>query len=170
VKRAAAVGGVLLGALAIAYAVLSSKTDEELILERMDALASAVAVDADTSTNLVLRVGALNRRFDEIFTPDVRYDIPELTSGSEGRSGLAQLAAKSGSYFETLDVSFGSTEVSVDPAGDRAKARTIAKLLGVRAGRGPERDRRRVRFEFVKGEDGWRVYALSVESGTDDDA
>lgn len=162
-RLAIAAGAVGVGL--IAYAVLSAETDEEKILARLDQLEDAVRVDEETS-NPILRLGRVRGQFSEIFTEDVTFSIPELTSAHQGRKTLADLAAKAGTSVRTFDVDFTHVDVSLTGSGTGATVSAVAELTATRSTGRPERDERRVRFEFLNGDDGWQVADLRA-SGPD---
>jgi hypothetical protein len=161
-RRWLAAGGAIVGLAAVLYALFAAKSDEELIAERLDELELAVQVDSDTSTNPILRTGALGGKFQEIFTEDVTYSIPELTSGDRGRNGLATLAARAGSYFDNLVIDFGARHIDLDGSGKGARVSTTATVTAVRRGGDVDRDERNVRFELEESGEGWRITSVSV--------
>jgi hypothetical protein len=150
------------GLAAIGYAVLAKPTDEELILDRLAALEAAIQVDGDTSPNPVLRAGAVQGAFKEIFVEDVTFSIPELTSGGHGRAALAGLAARSGLVYRTLTVDFGGTDVTVARNASTATVQTTATVQATR-GAGLERERRPVAFGFTRVDGDWRIASVRVE-------
>jgi ketosteroid isomerase-like protein len=161
-RRALAAGAAIAGLAVIGYAVLASPTDEERIRDRLDALEAAVQVDGDTSTNPVLRAGAVGGAFKEIFTEDVTFRIPELTSGDRGRPALARLAAQSGMYFSTLTVDFGGTDIELQGSATSARVTSVATVQGTRGGGRLERDDRAVTFTFTKQDGEWLISDVRV--------
>ena len=160
-----ALGGAGLGLALIGYALFAGKTDAERIIEQLDALEAAIAV-TEKSTNPVMRSAQVNGAFKEIFTKDVTYSIPDLSSGDRGRAGLAQLAIGAGRYFQTLDVDFGSVELDLVEGAIDTEVRAEATATGRRNSGDFERDTRRVVFGFTKDDD-WRIASVRVFAQTE---
>jgi len=162
-KRGLAAVGVAVGLSCIAYALWSSKTDEELIRERLDELEAAIVVEGE-SGNLAVEALQTKGTFSNLFEPEVRAHIPELGSTRQGRDELAGVATRSRRYFKRLDVEFNDIHVQIDGTQRNARVDTRAELTAVqRAEPGLRREVRQVQFGFFKHEDhGWRINAVDV--------
>ncbi len=163
-RRSLAIGGIVVGLGLAGYALLGGSSDEEKIRALLDHLAEVVTVTGDE--NPVMRVGRMRSEFSEIFSKDVRVRIPELTSLSGGRDGLATLAARTGSYFRTAEITLKDVNVELVASGVRARVDCRATLLGDR-GQGPRREERRVRFDLGKDDGDWLIDSVTV-SGKDE--
>ncbi len=159
-KRWLAIGAVVLGLIAVLYAVFSRPSDEERIRAVIDRLARVVSVSPDEK-NVVIRAARLKRDFAEILTKDVAVTIPELTSLRGGRDELAGVGARAGSYYQSADISISDVEIEIDDKKTRAQVRSVATLTGSR-GAELERDERRVRFELVQRDGDWLIDAIRV--------
>lgn len=162
-KRWVAIAGGVVGVGLIGYALLSAESDEEKIRNKLNQLEEAVAV-SDPSENVIFRKARMDEAFEEIFTEQVSVSIPELTSLRSGRTRLAGVATKAGTFFSSASVSFDDVDVVIDPAGDRAQVRSEVTLDAVRAGR-PRRDTRAVTLQFVKRDD-WLIDSIRVAPGS----
>jgi hypothetical protein len=152
---------VVLGISIALYALLSGKSDEELIRERLDELAHQVAVDGDE--NILFRGNRLKKSFATIFVPSVRVHIPELSGLGSGRDELALLAARAGTYFRHAEVEIGADQIDVIAGANSATVRGSATITGDR-GRGSERDERRVTFGMAKVDGEWLIDSITVAS------
>jgi hypothetical protein len=165
-KRAIGIGGILAGLGLIGYALLAGESDEEQIRARLEQLEESVALDSEAQ-NVAVRALQLRGQFNEIFEPDVRARIPELGSTRHGREELATLAARSSSYFQSLDLQFEDLDIRIDDSSRQARVDSVALLTATRRGQAePRRDERTVRFDFFNHEEhGWRITAVRVDEG-----
>src|SRR5688572_21098488 len=109
-QQVIAAAGVSIGLLLIGYGLFSRETDEEQIRRKLDELEQAVSVSGEAE-NVVVRSTRLNGDFESIFDEKVRIAIPELTSARNGRQDLVGIAAKAGTWFETLDIAFENVSI-----------------------------------------------------------
>ncbi|MCK6536920.1 MAG: nuclear transport factor 2 family protein [Polyangiaceae bacterium] len=160
-RRALAVAAALLGVAIVLYALLARKSDEELIRDQLDLLATTVRVSGPDE-NPIFRGKRMKDRFETLFTPNVRVDIAELTPIASGRAELVGVATRAGSVFRTADVEISADSVELIAGGTSAKVSGSATLVGDR-GSGPERDERKVSFGLSKTQDGWRIDSVAVQ-------
>ena len=160
-RRALAVVAALLGVAIVLYALLARKSDEELIRDQLDLLATTVRVSGPDE-NPIFRGKRMKDRFETLFTPNVRVDIAELTPIASGRAELVGVATRAGSVFRTADVEISADSVELIAGGTSDKVSGSATLVGDR-GSGPERDERKVSFGLSKTQDGWRVDSVAVQ-------
>lgn len=160
-RRALAVAAALLGVAIVLYALLARKSDEELIRDQLDLLATTVRVSGPDE-NPIFRGKRMKARFETLFTPNVRVDIAELTPIASGRAELVGVATRAGSVFRTVDVEISADSVELIAGGTSAKVSGSATLVGDR-GSGPERDERKVSFGLSKTQDGWRIDSVAVQ-------
>ncbi|MCE7935390.1 MAG: hypothetical protein DYG96_12500 [Chlorobi bacterium CHB2] len=160
-RRALAVVAALLGVAVVLYALLARKSDEELIRDQLDLLATTVRVSGPDE-NPIFRGKRMKDRFETLFTPNVRVDIAELTPIASGRAELVGVATRAGSVFRTADVEISADSVELIAGGTSAKVSGSATLVGDR-GSGPERDERKVSFGLSKTQDGWRIDSVAVQ-------
>jgi len=160
-RRALAVVAALLGVAIVLYALLARKSDEELIRDQLDLLATTVRVSGPDE-NPIFRGKRMKDRFETLFTPNVRVDIAELTPIASGRAELVGVATRAGSVFRTADVEISADSVELIAGGTSAKVSGSATLVGDR-GSGPERDERKVSFGLSKTQDGWRIDSVAVQ-------
>lgn len=154
-----AIGVVVLGVGVALYALLSRKSDEELIRDQLAQLAHVVRVDPDE--NVIFRAKRMKEEFEKIFTPMVRVDIRELTSSKSGRDQLVGVATRAGTYYRTVDLDIDARSVDVIGGGTSATVRGDVTFTGDR-GDGPRRDERRVLFGFAKVDDVWLIDSVVV--------
>lgn len=160
-RRALGVGAAVLGLAILLYAVFAKKSDEELIRDQLDLLATTVRVSGPDE-NPIFRGKRMKDRFETLFTPNVRVDIAELTPISSGRAELVGVATRAGTVFRTADVEVSADSVELIAGGTSAKVSGSATLVGDR-GSGPERDERKVSFGLSKTQDGWRIDSVAVQ-------
>lgn len=160
-RRALAVVAALLGVAIVLYALLARKSDEELIRDQLDLLATTVRVSGPDE-NPIFRGKRMKDRFETLFTPNVRVDIAELTPISSGRAELVGVATRAGTIFRTAEVEISADSVELIAGGTSAKVSGSATLVGDR-GSGPERDERKVSFGLSKTQDGWRIDSVAVQ-------
>lgn len=159
-RRALAVGAAVLGLAIVLYAVFSKKSDEELIRDQLDRLATTVRVSGPDE-NPIFRGTRMKDAFETLFVPNVRVDVSELTPISSGRAELVGVATRAGTLFRSAEVEISADRVELIAGGTSAKVSGSATLVGDR-GSGPERDERKVSFGFVKTNDGWRIDSVAV--------
>jgi len=171
----AVAGGVAL----VGYAVLARPSDEERIRGQLEALAEAVS-SPEPVTNVVFRANYLKERFDELLTPDVRVEVPEVGSLPSGPRALALAAARVQTGLGVFDVTLGSLdiEMGVDEGGDgtargeRTDARNAARTADAALARGRvkvggssyRREERDVVFALRKDGSTWRVSSVRVSA------
>jgi len=151
------------GLALILYGLFFWSSDEDLILERLDDLTTAIAV-TDGNTNPALKAIKLKGDFQEIFTLAVAVDIPELPGSQLSRGELAKGAAGLAARFK--QVSVGLSDVSVQIQGDSASVQSQATLTAIAFGGEARRDVRDVSFELVKEDGEWRIQSVVVGQST----
>ena len=144
--------------LAFVVWLLASDSDEEKIRARLDDL--ALAVSSRNDENLAFRRLRLKSDFEEMLTTDVRLSVPELPL-TTGRQELARLAGTAPRFFGELDISIGSTEISIDEATDVATAVSEVTVSG-NSGEF-RRDTRKVTFTLKEDGGDWLVSRIDVE-------
>ncbi len=157
-KQLAAIGAIVLGVTIALYAILSRKSEEELIKDQLDALAQAVRVDAPDE-NPIFRANRLSEKFRGLFVDNVRLKIPELTSVSSGRKELVQVATRAGSYWRSVEVSFSDISISKVAGEANRKVETTAVLTAEEHGE-MRRDERHVTFGFTKKDGDWLIDSI----------
>jgi hypothetical protein len=161
-KRWILIALALCGLALIGYALFAEPSDEERILAQLERLEHAVSVE-EPAQNMLLRKSRIDSEFREIFDKDVSFAIPELSGSHTGRNELGLLAARAGTYYETIDLGFSDVSVTVGNVG--AHVRGSATLTASRSGN-PERDTRQVEFQFSKVDGDWLVTSISVAPKT----
>ncbi|MCA9598950.1 MAG: nuclear transport factor 2 family protein [Myxococcales bacterium] len=164
-RRTLAVVGIVLGLGITGYALFGGRSDEEKIRALLDHLAEVAGVSG--TENPVMRAGRLRGAFADIFTKDVRVQIPELSSLKSGREGLVALATQAGTAFRSAEISLGSVEITLIASGQAARVRCTATLVGDR-GQGLRKDERSVRFGLSKDDGDWRIDSVSVSAAEED--
>ena len=154
-----AVAAVVAGLAVALWALFASKSDAELIRERLDELGHVVAVDGDE--NLVFRGNRMKDKLSKIFTPAVRVDIQELAGRTSGRDELVLIATRAGTYFRHAEVDVDADAIDVIEGSNSATVRGTVTITGDRGG-GPERDERKVTFGFAKVEGEWMIDSVVV--------
>jgi hypothetical protein len=138
-------------------------TDESRIHAQLARLAAAVRVtEADLQTNPIGRFAHVSGVFEELFEPDVRVSIPELTSLQSGRRELAELVAGAPSYVRSFDVDFANVTVKIDDARASALVGAAVKVKAVDREGKSRADRRAVDFRFAKVDGEWIITTLTV--------
>lgn len=165
--RGLAFAGLVLGLSLIGYAVFARETNEEKIRGVLTRVEKAVCVDGDTAKNPILRATGLRRDFSALFDKNVSYEIPELSSPSQGVEPLVILALQSTTSLTTLDVSFSGADVQIAPSGTTATTNTIAKIRSFRGTEPYEDSERRVHFALTKTGGDWRITSFTVSSSRD---
>jgi hypothetical protein len=159
-RRWLGIGAAVLGVAVLLYALLSKKSDEELIREQLERLASVVRVSGPDE-NPIFRGKRMQNEFETLFVPNVRVDITELTSVQSGRADLVGVATRAGTIFRTAEVEIHPDSVEVIAGGTSAKVSGSASITGDR-GSGPEKDERKVTFGLSKTKDGWLIDSVVV--------
>lgn len=147
---------LVVGSLALLGYVVFGGSDDDKIVSRIKALASAVETHEDES--IVFRTARINKSFKEGLAPDVTFRAPELPS-QNGIRDLSTLAAGAGQMFGEIHLSVGATDVHVD--GGLAHAVSEVTLTSAR-GNELHGDRRSVRFELRRERGDWRVSSIDV--------
>ncbi len=81
-------------------------SDEARIRKQLSKLEAAVRVrEADVQGTSGGRLSKVSDAFDDLFDPDVRVSIPELTSLAPGRPALAQLRAGASQLVPAASIS-----------------------------------------------------------------
>jgi hypothetical protein len=155
--------GIVLGVCIAVYALFFSDSEEDLIRGRLDLLEESIQVTPQDS-NVVFRLARIKKQFAEIFNKQVSFEIPELTSLSQSRRELVNLAANAPRLYTTASVDLGGLTIDIDTSKTSAVAYGEATLTATRAGGGLERDTRTVSLRFDKIEGEWRVVSLSVSA------
>jgi hypothetical protein len=163
-KRSLAIAGILAGLALVGYGLVAGETDEEKIRAVLERLEASVET-CNQGGNFAVRALRLKGEFSELFEPDVRARIPELGSTHEDREELAALAARSGAYFQDLDLELEQVHVRVDDSERNARVTCVVVLTATRRGqREPRRDQRSVTFNFFNHEEhGWRIASIRAE-------
>jgi hypothetical protein len=164
-KRWVPLVAIAFGVGIVGFAIFSRKTDEEQIRERLERLARSVRVETPDE-NPIFRAKRLKDEFDELFSPNVKVDIPELTGFVTGREDLVRLGTRAGSTYRRADVTLASVDVKIEPDKKNAQADVSARLDADRGGE-PERDERRVKFDLHKDDKGWWIDSIAVSAKTE---
>ncbi len=153
--------GLVVGLLIAGYAFFFSTSEEARVRELLDRLEAAVAV-SEEDTNALMFLSFVRKEFAEIFAPDVSYGIAELSMGSPGRAGLAELAAAGPRVFSTAKLDLDGLELTLDESKEHALGVGTAVLDGTRRGGTPERIAREasISLDLVDGD--WRIVSVSV--------
>lgn len=159
-RRWLGIGAAVLGVLVLLYAVFAQKSDEELIREQLERLATVVKVSGP-GENPIFRGTRMKKEFETLFVPNVRVDISELTAVKSGRDDLVGVATRAGTIYRTAEVEIHPDSVDLLAGGTSAKVSGSASITGDR-GSGPERDERKVTFGFSKTKDGWLIDSVVV--------
>jgi hypothetical protein len=147
---------LVVGSLGLLGYVVFGSSDDDQVVKRIKALASAVETHEDES--IVFRTARINKAFKEGLEPDVTFRAPELPS-QHGIRELSTLAAGAGHMFGAIHLSVGATDVHVD--GAVAHAVSEVTLTSAR-GNELHGDRRSVRFELHRASGDWRVSSIDV--------
>lgn len=161
-KRATAVGILVVGLALVGYALLAAPSDEERIHAVLDQLAEAVSYEAPP--NPLQRTAQLNGAFKEVFSKDVVVKIAEVGANTSGRSSLGQLAARASMAYQSLDVSF--SDVSIEAGESAANVSSTAELNGMQGGE-VRADQRHAEFRFEKIDGDWRIVRVHVSPPDD---
>jgi hypothetical protein len=147
---------LVVGSLGLLAYVMFGSSDDDQVVSRIRALASAVETHEDES--IVFRTARINKAFKEGLAPDVTFRAPELPP-QNGIRELSTLAAGAGQMFGDVRLSVGATDVHVD--GAVAHAVSEVTLTSAR-GNELHGDRRSVRFELRRESGDWRVSSIDV--------
>jgi hypothetical protein len=155
-------------ALAVGAYFVFRPTDEARIRAQLDRLAEVVRIsDTDAQENPIARLARVDGGLKELFEPDVRLSIPEVTSVHSGRRELAELLVGAPRYVRSFEVSFTSVTVKLDEARTTALVGATAKVkLHEREG-SPSQDARAVDLRFVQKDGRWVIRTLTVWSKED---
>ncbi|XXX74391.1 nuclear transport factor 2 family protein [Sorangium sp. So ce134] len=160
-KRWLPLGLIALGAVLAAVALLLSPSEEDRIRDRLAQLAAAVRID-DGERNPLVRHGRVRKEFAEIFTKEASARVVEIGDRLSGRDDLAAAATQAAVVYQTADVSFGDTEIQVDPAGMTAEVTATATVTGARHGQPARRDELPVALRLEKVDGDWKIVSAIV--------
>jgi hypothetical protein len=159
-KRWLAIVAIGAGVVIAGFAIFSRKSDEELIREKLERLAHAVGVES-ADENPVFRAKRLKDEFDELLSPNVKVEVPELAGFATSRTDLVGLATRAGSTYRHAEIELKRVNIKLDAGKKNAKA-DVTALLDAERGGEPERDQREVAFELHKDDKGWWIDSVSV--------
>jgi hypothetical protein len=163
VRRSLAGLLIVLGVGTIAYAVLSSETDEEAIARRLAALADAVGVR--DGEGLLFRRARLNGVFEAVLTDDVTVHVPDWGVPRRGRDDVLLLATRAGTYLRSGTVELAGLDVTHESGADGASATATAILTSTGGSQALQQQSRGVRFELTREDGDWYIGAIMVASG-----
>src|SRR5690606_30816259 len=103
-KQRLALFAALTGAALVLYALFSSQSDDEQVLENLARLEQALRFDAPP--NLLQRTAHLNGEFKKLLTAGARVEVPERGLSATGRREIAGLAASATASLQAFHVSF----------------------------------------------------------------
>lgn len=155
--------GIALGLAIAIYALFFSESDEDEIRALLERLEVAARVSSD-DTNLVVRAARIKGEFAEIFTKEVTFDIPELSSMNAGRAELTGLAAKAPQLWQTATIDLDDLNIAVNDEALGAVAVGNAVLDATRLNGQLERDDRKVSISLEKIEGKWQIVAVTVSA------
>jgi hypothetical protein len=167
---------VLLAVIALAMVAVGAyfvwrPSDESRIRAQLGRLASAVRVqDADAQANPIARLAHVNGEVADLFEPEARVNLPEvseLPSGHASRRELAELVAGAPRYVRTFDVDFGGVTIKMDDARTTAFVGATAKVNVAERDGAVDRGERAVDVHFVKNDGVWVIRTLTVWSPED---
>lgn len=163
IDRRAAIGlGAAIVVGALAYVALRP-TDESRIRKQLARLAAAVRVtEADMQTNPIGRLAHVSGELEDLFDPDVRVSIPELTTLRSGRRPLAEIVTGAPHYVRSFEVDFTGVTVKIDEAGASAAVGATAQVRALDRDGRTRADRRAVDFRFAKQGSAWIITTVSV--------
>jgi len=152
--------GLLIGLGLVIYALFFAQDDTDRIRQQLEALEAAVEVKPQE--NVVIRAARVRSAFVEIFSKDVRFEVPELLAGQSDRKELVKVASSAPQQFRSAIIDTDRLQIDVDNAGETAVATGDVTLSGVRLSGEPTRDERTVsiRFDAIEGQ--WRIVSLTV--------
>lgn len=167
VRRSLAGLLIVLGLGTIAYALLSSETEEEAIERKLATVADAVGIREDES--LLFRRARLNSVFKATLGNDVSVLVPDWGLTRRGRDEILQLATRVGTRYPSGTVELNDLDVALGPGADRASVTATATLTSTRGSHAFEQQSRGVQFELsLKGGD-WYVDTITVASAVRQD-
>lgn len=160
-KRWLPLGLIAVGVVLAVVALLFSPSEEDRIRARLTQLEDAVRVD-DGAHNPLVRHGRVRKEFAEIFTKEASARIVELDERLGSRDDLTAAATQAAVVYQTADVSFGDTDIQVDPAGMTAEVTATATVTGARHGQPVRRDEVPVALRLEKIEGDWKIISATV--------
>ncbi|WP_437631518.1 nuclear transport factor 2 family protein [Sorangium sp. So ce854] len=160
-KRWLPLGLIAVGVVLAVVALLFSPSEEDRIRARLTQLEDAVRVD-DGAHNPLVRHGRVRKEFAEIFTKEASARIVELDERLGSRDDLTAAATQAAVVYQTADVSFGDTDIQVDPAGMTAGVTATATVTGARHGQPVRRDEVPVALRLEKIEGDWKIISATV--------
>ncbi|WP_438015336.1 nuclear transport factor 2 family protein [Sorangium sp. So ce315] len=160
-KRWLPLGLIAVGVVLAVVALLFSPSEEDRIRARLTQLEDAVRVD-DGAHNPLVRHGRVRKEFAEIFTKEASARIVEIGKRLGSRDDLTAAATQAAVVYQTADVSFGDTDIQVDPAGTTAEVTATATVTGARHGQPVRRDEVPVALRLEKVEGDWKIISATV--------
>jgi hypothetical protein len=161
--RRAAIGVGLAAVLGVGGYYAFRPTDESRIRKQLSKLAAAVRVtEADMQANPIGRLAHVSGELEELFDPDVRVSVSELTSLHSGRRELAEIVTAAPRSVRTFEVDFSGVTVKIDDAGASAAVGAVAEVTALDRDGRTRKDRRAVDFRFVKDGSAWIITTVSV--------
>ena len=157
--------GVVAGVVIAIYAIFFGSTDEDRIRELLERLERAVAVHSD-ETNVIVRGARVRKAFKEIFSKDVRFQVPDFQSAGQSRRALVGLATQAPRLYRNATVDLGGLSVKVDEKGESSTAFGQAVVVGVRQNGTAERDSRTISLRLDKMDGDWRIVQVDVSPRT----
>jgi hypothetical protein len=133
------------------------------------AVAALAAVGLAVVAYLVLRptdesriLAHVNGDLQDLFEPDVRMSLPEVTEATSGREALAELVAGAPRFVSTFDVDFASVTIKLDEARTTALVGATAKVKVLGRDGSASQERRAVDVRFVRKDGAWVIRTLTV--------
>ncbi len=158
-----AVGSLVL-ALGI-WAIFFRGSDEDAVRKVVARLSTIAKVDG--VENPVMRATRVRSEVHEVFAPDAKAIISELSEAPLGRDGVLGAAMQAPQLWATVDLSISGVRVQIDPplgAGVKKSARVdaLALLSGARHGGTNDRDTRRIAVRLEERDGAFRIVELTV--------
>ncbi|WP_437875359.1 nuclear transport factor 2 family protein [Sorangium sp. So ce513] len=160
-KRWLPLGLIAVGVVLAVVALLFSPSEEDRIRARLTQLEDAVRID-DGAHNPLVRHGRVRKEFAEIFTKEASARIVEIGNRLGSRDELTAAATQAAVVYQTADVSFGDTDIQVDPAGMTAEVTATATVSGARHGQPVRRDEVPVALRLEKVDGDWKIVSATV--------
>jgi hypothetical protein len=138
-------------------------SDESRIRKQLSKLAAAVRItEADVQANPIGRLAHVSGQFEDLFDPDVRVSISEVTSLHSGRRELAEIVTAAPRSVRTFDVDFTHVTVKIDDTGASAAVGASAQISSKDRDGQTQKDERAVDFRFVKNGSAWTITTVTV--------
>jgi hypothetical protein len=161
--RRAAIGALVAAVLGVGGYFVLRPTDESRIRKQLSKLATAVRIkESDMQSNPIGRLAHVSGEFEELFDPDVRVSVSELTSLRSGRRELAEIVSGAPRFVRTFEVDFSGVTIKIDEAGASAAVGAIAEVSALDRDGQTRKDKRAVDFRFVKDGSAWIITTVSV--------